>query len=361
MKIYGLKIYESDVLVKDYRPTVTNGVSGLVDVANPEDSPRYAITYGHSNPRLMFEAGGDIACTDGSDEAYLEFNGTYIDTGCTVASNSCVEADLSFREVNNGEGQYVLWQEPAVNSGVVAYLYLSGETSQVFNYRFADCDNYSGYTTGLRVSNERRQFTLDGPNYKMTIRRGNVVDYDLSLPSAQGYLTRVDGGSATMKIGNSKNHMRLYRFKVTTGGVPVRDFVPCCTNGVAGLYDLCGKRFYPLAGGKVSGAKSKGVAFQIEPQPMTLKYSGARRTGTLTCLAAGAQSYEWYENGVLMPGETSDSLALEWSEAKARSANNTYTYSVKPVYTVFNERVVGDAATTTVEYRSPKGMLICIH
>ena len=360
MKIYGLKIYESDVLVKDYRPTVTNGVSGLVDVANPEDSPRYAITYGHSNPRLMFEAGGDIACTDGSDEAYLEFNGTYIDTGCTVASNSCVEADLSFREVNNGEGQYVFWQEPALNSGVVAYLYLSGDTDQHFNYRFADCNNYTGWPTGVRVSNARRQFTLDGPNSRVTIRRGDEVEYDLPLAEGQGSLTRVDGGSKTLNIGNSKNQMRLYRFKVTTGGVPVRDFVPCCTNGVAGLYDLCGKRFYPLAGGKVSGAKSKGVAFQIAPQPMTLKHSEARRTGTLTCLAAGAQSYEWYENGVLMPGETSDSLTLEWSEAKARSTNNTYTYSVKPVYTVFNERVVGDAVTTTVEYRSPLGTVISI-
>ena len=360
MKIYGLKIYESDVLVKDYRPTVANGVSGLVDVENPEDSPLYAITYGHSNPRLMFEAGGDIACTDGSDEAYLEFYGTYIDTGCTVASNSCIEADLSFWEVNNGEGQYILWQEPAVGSGVVAYLYLSGTTSQIFNYRFADCDNYSGWPTGVRVSNERRQFTLDGPNYKMTIRRGGEVEYDLPLAEGQGSLTRVDGGSATMKIGNSKNHMRLYRFKVTTDGNVVRDYVPYSTNGVAGLYDLCGKRFYPLEGGKVSGAKSKGVAFQIEPQPMTLKQIEARRTGTLTCLAAGAQSYEWYENGVLMPGETSDSLTLEWSEEKARSASNTYTYSVKPVYTVFNEMVVGDAATTTVEYRVPPGMTIFI-
>ena len=163
-----------------------------------------------------------------------------------------------------------------------------------------------------------------------------------------------------MKIGNSKNHMRLYRFKVTTDGVPVRDYVPYVTNGVAGLYDLCGKQFYPLAGGKVRGAKSRGVAFQIEPQPMTLKHIKTRRTGTLTCLAAGAQSYEWYENGVLLPGETSDSLTLEWSEEKARSASNTYTYSVKPVYTVFNERVVGEAATTTVEYMSPQGMIICI-
>ncbi len=359
MKIYGLKIYESDVLVKDYRPSVTNGVSGLVNVANPEDSPLFAITYGHSNPRLMFEAGGDIVCTDGSDEAYLEFNGTYLDSGCTVASNSCIEADLSFWEVNNGEAQYVLWQEPAVGNGVVAYLNFSGTTSQRFNYRFADCDNYSNWTTDIRVSNARRQFTLDGPNSRMTIRCGGEVEYDQPL-SQQGDLTRVDGGSATMKIGGSKNRMRLYRFKVTTDGNVVRDYVPYSTNGVAGLYDLCEKRFYPLAGGKVRGAKSKGVAFQIEPQPMTLKHGEARRTGTLTCLAAGAQSYEWYENGVLMEGETSDSLTLEWSEAKANRAHNTYTYSVKPVYTVFNERVVGDAAAAMVEYKSSQGLVVII-
>ena len=360
MKIYGLKIYESDVLVKDYRPAVTNGVSALVNAADPEDSPLYAITYGHNHPRLMFDAGGDIACTDGSDEAYLEFNRTSIDSGCVVASNSCIEADLSFREVNNGEGQYVFWQEPAIGSGVVAYLYFSGDTDQHFNYRFADCNNYTGWPTGISVSNARRQFTLDGPNSRVTIRRGDEVEYDLPLAEGQGSLTRVDGGSKTLNIGNSKNQMRLYRFKVTTDGVLVRDYVPYSTNGVAGLYDLCGKRFYPLAGGKVSGAKSKGVAFQIEPQPMTLKHGEAHRTGTLTCLAAGAQSYEWYENGVLMEGETSDSLTLEWSEAKANRAHNSYTYSVKPVYTVFNERVVGDAATATVEYRSSQGLVVII-
>ena len=76
-------------------------------------------------------------------------------------------------------------------------------------------------------------------------------------------------------------------------------------------------------------------------------------TGTLTCLAAGAQSYEWYEDGVLMEGETSASLELDWT----RKRPHTRTYSVKPVYTVFNETVVGGAAETTVEY-TPIGTVI---
>ena len=60
-----------------------------------------------------------------------------------------------------------------------------------------------------------------------------------------------------------------------------------------------------------------------------------------------------------MPGKTSDSLTLEWSRAKAKANNYVHTYSVKPVYTVFNERVVGAAVSATVEY-TPLGMVIRI-
>ena len=93
--------------------------------------------------------------------------------------------------------------------------------------------------------------------------------------------------------------------------------------------------------------------------PARLTHGGSNNSTTLTCLAVGAQSYEWYEDGVLISGETSDSLTLEWSRAKAKANNYAHTYSVKPVYTVFNERVVGEAVSATVEY-SPLGMLIII-
>jgi hypothetical protein len=60
-----------------------------------------------------------------------------------------------------------------------------------------------------------------------------------------------------------------------------------------------------------------------------------------------------------MDGETSDSLTLNWEKTKAKMNGHTHTYSVKPVYTVFNEKVLGDAATATVEY-TPQGMVISI-
>ena len=115
----------------------------------------------------------------------------------------------------------------------------------------------------------------------------------------------------------------------------------------------------PLTGGKVRGKGYQGQTgeFEISPQPATLTYKEGENSTTLTCLAAGAQSYEWYEDGVLMSDKTSDSLTLTWTHAKAKS--QTHTYSVKPVYTVFNERVVGAPATAEVEY-TPLGTRIII-
>ena len=155
--------------------------------------------------------------------------------------------------------------------------------------------------------------------------------------------------------------MRLYGVKIYKSGALDRNFVPCLTNGVAGLYETCQNRFFPLTGGTVRGKGYKGQTgeFEISPQPARLTHGGSNNSTTLTCLAVGAQSYEWYEDGVLIPGETSESITLNWDRAKAKANNYAHTYSVKPVYTVFNERVVGEAVSATVEY-TPLGMLIII-
>ena len=78
-------------------------------------------------------------------------------------------------------------------------------------------------------------------------------------------------------------------------------------------------------------------------------------SGTLMCFAPSAQSYEWYEDGKLIEGATGDSLTLNWTRKKP----HVRTYSVKPVYTVFNEKVLGEAASAEVEF-IPLGMIISI-
>ena len=99
--------------------------------------------------------------------------------------------------------------------------------------------------------------------------------------------------------------------------------------------------------------------FEVSPQTAKLTRNGTGSTATLTCLAVGAQSYEWYEDGILIEGETGDSLTLAWERRKAKADKHTHIYSVVPVYTVFNEAERGEAATTQVEF-TPLGTSITI-
>ena len=356
MKIYGLKIYESGVLVKDFRPIVTNGVAGLFDTAGASAAPLFASTYASDQPRLAFTPGGAIACLDGSEEAYLDFyDNVKIDTGCVITKDSCIEAEFAIRDPNDGRAQYFLVQEPpSTSSSVVGvYLYLRTDTSpQTFGYKFEDCVNYSGTPTVIPAAHDRTYFKFDGPSQWMAIVRGGNV---LASRQTSGTLT-ASGGSTTLTLGGSKCTMRLYRLKVSQGGALASDFVPAKVNGVVGLYDRVKDEFRAPKGGTLamSGKGAGGVGEFIEtPQPARLMHSDA--PVTLSCRAIGAKSYEWFRDGVKLDGETGETLSVEWIPGKPY----VHTYSAVPVYEVFNETVRGEPAETTV-VSNPRGVAIVI-
>ena len=371
MKIYGLKIYESNDLVKDYVPFIENGVGGLKNSLDASDVllSKTRINYSGTvsdgvKTNVVFDVGGNIACTDGSDEAYLEFDGTNghaINTGCVLTKNSCVEADFSVWNTKYNNQQYFFEQRGHVasdtsqNNGVWLRLYMNSAFR--YSYFFSDMGTFSGTDTGIPVSNDRIQFRLDSYNNQLTITKAgkNLWSTPKALVGTRTWTTC----TTNLWIGSNWNggsdaaSMRLYSFKVSEAGRVMRNYVPCVRNGQAGLYDLENNTFSALAGGKVSGATLKGEAFQIAPEPAKLAKGDA--PATLKCLAAGAQSYEWYVDGVKIDGETGETLSVEWIGKRPY----TRTYSVRPVYTVFNERVLGDAAEALVEF-TPQGVVMSI-
>jgi hypothetical protein len=361
MKIYGLKIYEDDVLEKDFRPFVTNGVPGLIDVLD-KTNQRFSTTYGgDSRTNLVFDAGGDftvtnndfLACTDNSSEAYLEFTGAggRILTGCQVTKDSCIELDFSLWNTRNllgtGGQQDILAQESS--DGTFARLYV--DSNQKFAYAFQDGSAEPSYThlDAVPATNARKQFKLDGKNGRITVKCGDDTLYDdEDMAGARS----LEGGNFSLRIGNWYECMRLYSFKVTTNGEVVRDFIPYVTNGVAGLYDLCGKQFYRIShngeyfDGKVSGMTRGGETFQAGPS-ITYGRANGQITATISCKAAGAHSYEWYRQGELVENETNDTLTVDWGETPSFGS---VAYSVRPVYSVFKETIVGEEATVTVRH-----------
>ena len=380
MRIYGLKIFETEngveTLVRNYEPVISNSVPRLVDTLNAS-SKSVPTVYGSSTGTgaidIVFDAGGDIKGDEAAKEAYLDFdvvNGHAINTEYVLTKNSRVEADFAIWNTKYNSQQYLFEQRGYVNAssgnGIWFRLYLTSGNC----YGWSFCDYFIdskgshgnlGWTTAS-FNNERTKFVFDAPSNHATAHRGGQLVWETTDMARTKTLTW-ETCTEPLWIGSNwsgtsnATGMRLYSLKIYKSGVLDRCYVPCVHNGQAGLYELCQKRFFPLTGGKVSGATLKGEAFQIAPEPAKLSKGDA--PATLKCLAAGAQSYEWYEDGVLMPGETSESLTLEWNRTKAKQDNYIHTYSVKPVYSVFNERVVGDAAEALVEF-TPQGVVISI-
>ena len=385
MKIYGLKIFETEngveTLVRDYRPCISNSVPILRDtlaaptlgllptVFGSRNSTVYGSPDNNAHTNIVCEAGGDIQGDESAKEAYLDFDGVdghLINTEYVVTKDSRVETDFAvwnnnFR-MSTATAAPVFFHQKSSTDGIWFSLYYPSGAFR-YGWRFSD------YNTGKNewfkkafITNERIKFVFDAPNDTVTSYRKGVQSETFKLAYGTGTLTATTC-STTLRIGGSCSGqyaagMRLYGVKIYKSGVLDRNFVPCLTNGVAGLYETCQNRFFPLTGGKVRGrGMSVGDDILVSPQPATLTYKDGENTATLTCLAAGAQSYEWYEDGVLMPGKTFDTLTLEWKHSLAKS--QTHTYSVKPVYTVFNERVVGDSVSATVEY-TPVGARVVI-
>ena len=330
MRIYGLKIYESGNLVKDYVPFIENGVGGLKNSLDTTDTlfSRTRLYYKDTfsdgaKTNIVFDVGGNVACTDGSDEAYLEFtgvNGNCINTGYVVTKDTSIEIDYQLWNTRHNGQQFLFEQrDGTTKGGIWARVYYGGSaTDYTAKLSYSMCDNDNGTfhakATTIGISNHRQTLTLDGYEGKIKVVRGAQVLHDKTFAQDSYNFSRTRTTCATnLWIGgnwsgtSSAASMRLYSFKVSEAGRVKRNYVPCVRNGQAGLYDLENNTFSALAGGKVSGATLKGEAFQIAPEPAKLETGDA--PATLKCLAAGAQSYEWYVDARSIPCSTSASSA----------------------------------------------------
>ena len=364
-RLYGVRYYENGKIERNFVPTVTNGVPCLRDTIL--GSVLYPMTKsGNSDTQsLVAKAGGEFSCTDGSDEAYLEFPGTGsgLDTGYRVTPNSRIEADFSlydtYKLAGGAANRYELLNQ---DSGTYVFLAAAVSTYRSLWWQYCDYPTSGSPVNSdsqLTVSNDRRQYIFDAKTGDVVFKCGDDVLFSTTMT---GTRTRTDGQANNLKIGRKNAYMRLYGLKIYeyAGDVktPVRDYVPCVTNGTAGLYEIYTKTFIPLSGGTVSGRAAAGTdAFVTAPQ--SAKLSHGNSSVTLTCFAPGAQHYQWYEDGVPVEGATSDSLTLNWEKSKAKAGKNAWMYSVKPIYAVFGEDVSGTAVSAMVEYM-PLGMLIII-
>ena len=360
VRIYGLKIYESDSLVREYVPYVKNGAPGL-----KYGDTFVKVSWNAPNGKVgLPRAGGDVDVSSERDrDAYALFSGAQtVDTGYTPNSKTKLVVDFGFANAHNNPQQILF---DAGGSGLFCRLYTQNSKGADGKYSWLFNKNWGVLHSGIAVDHQRRLLTIDSPNNQTRLAPGatdvstyngdsTIASWDREATSAH---TLVFGSLAVPDA--SKGYLyakaRLYRLTIYDDGQKVREYVPCVVGGVAGLYDLEHKDAAPLTaeGLTVSGRGYNGEEEWIAtPQNCTItKKAGAK---TFMAMAVGAIRYKWTKNGTVISDGEDGELTVAWTKDA-----DTDAYTVTPVYSVFGEETDGEAIPFAVK-NQPQGMIISI-
>lgn len=357
VRIYGLKIYESGSLVREYVPYVKNGAPGL----------KYGDTFlrvywdANNGKNGMPKAGGDIETSSDRDrDAYALFSGAQrVDTGYVPNSNTKIVVDFGFANGYN-KPQQILFD---ASSGLYCRLYTRNSTGTDGEYSVIFNKGWTVAHSEIAVDHQRRLVVFDAPNTTMSMTPGATdgSTYSSSSVSASGATsanTLVFGSLALPDANNGYMYAkaRLYRLTIYDNGNKVRDYVPVVENGVAGLRDLVHPESALLTaeGLTVAGYGHEGTEEWITtPAAETILRSG--KTATFTARAVGAKRYIWTKNGETLE-ETSDTLNVVWTRGNYEKID---IYTVTPVYEVFGEETTGSTCSFTVK-RVAAGFLMVV-
>ncbi len=146
-----------------------------------------------------------------------------------------------------------------VNTTYSLCAYVNGQSS-VGHWAFSSNNGGGSWKnpTDLESSTERTQITLD-TTAKVDGTAASV--FTVTTPSGSATLTSTEKHTATagyylMLFGRAKSNTSIdkqtgatiYSCVITNDGACVRDYRPCVSNGVAGLYDVMNNTFNPSSG-----------------------------------------------------------------------------------------------------------------
>ena len=257
MNVYGLKIWEDGVLVRDFVPCENpNGEAGLYDVADHDGEPQRF--YGNISGQ-----GGLVAGLVGYERVgYIKTDGdAVIKTDVNSGYDVDVEMDMmidGFRQakstpffgerVTSGK-HFAFWADNS--TGKVAINYGNNDSG----YNYANAPSFKNYRRTLR--NRGGQMYIDEKLY-----------YTAATPTqaAESYVMFLFSMWAGSQQVNRQIQMRVYSLKIWKAGKLVRDYVPVKDpDGVIGVYDCVGNSFYKNHATKGSFSSGAANAWIVRP------------------------------------------------------------------------------------------------
>lgn len=270
-QIYDIKIWQSTTLVRDFVPVVRNSdrVAGFYDkVENKFYTNSGTGSFGSG-------AATGVLVEEYQRVEYIENSGTqYINTGYYWTSDN-VRAVLSANVTTHNQGESLFGNEEYIgrdryfaliphNSGGTMKIFSLDRNLIEFTYPLST-DMILDVSASTKGSDKyvNLAITSNGStkNYggKATTG-GSVITNPNNLKTGVGeiYLFANHNSGAGAVTGGTPNRvgnqivgkMKVYSFKMYDNNILVRDFVPVVRSrdGVAGMYDMVGHKFYANAG-----------------------------------------------------------------------------------------------------------------
>ena len=220
-RIYGMKIYENDVSVRDFVPCVKDGIVGFKDmvgggfVCNPAAEG-------------SFSAGGDVLVEESAYVATPEGNNTdsakhlYLDTGYYATENTSVELDYALVERYPAETNPT-WYLISGMTRFCCYLNKNG-------VGFGVSSSWSSKTLAGSVSGTpgvRRTAILDQPGELCAVVTGGFTNEVLAIKNdgdyAKGNTIKI---ASNATVENYFASMKIYGCRIYESGTLVHDFRP---------------------------------------------------------------------------------------------------------------------------------------
>ena len=229
IRLYKSKIYENNILVRDYVPVI--------------DKKNKPCLYDTVNKKCYYNFGTEdfkyFGKSDKSD-SYLESTGTqYIDTGYKPNSKTSIEMDLEYLDAVS----------PASTS---PYVFIAGARNDVDSNAYIFAVNKNDYSLRFEYQTYTNYAVYEDFKDKGVIKtKNNIIEYDsiqkelnTSNLSCDYNLYLFDanlGGTPS----NRGTKMRLYSVRIYEDNILVRDYVPNIdNNNELCLYDQIEKKCY---------------------------------------------------------------------------------------------------------------------
>ena len=237
-RLYSFKIYDNDVLVRDFVPI--------------KDDTNHGALYDKVTQQIFYNSGeGEFICGPNKPYTRIQYiEGTtceqYIDTGIIPTSDMTYYGKFGFVEFISSQNILQLFGSRNVSgtpNGVYASVRSTGTGLDFFDtnrYELSTSvtrDDVFDFTIENHVSTIKKNGTVVGTHTFSTTT--DTTDYPLHLNAL------ISGGV----VDNIKGTSRIYSFKVLNHGTLVRDMIPILDNeDTPCMYDQVNDRLYYNSG-----------------------------------------------------------------------------------------------------------------